>query len=157
MRQYEILLILPAEADDALVGAVTDRLTGVIGRSGGSISKLDRWGRRRLAYEIDRATEGYYLLAEFAADPAEVRELDRVLALADEVIRFKVVVLPERRGRRAPSAHAVAENGASASAANLDEAPADAEPSAESEAPAEAEAPAEVEGPAAEAAADAST
>ena len=99
MRTYELLLILPAEADDAVVGGVTDRVTGVIGGSGGQISKVDRWGRRRLSYEIDHATEGYYLLAEFVADPGDVKELDRVLALADDVIRFKVVVLPEKRGR----------------------------------------------------------
>jgi small subunit ribosomal protein S6 len=99
MRKYELLLILPAEADDAVVNGVTDRVSGVIGRSGGEISKLDRWGRRRFAYEIDHATEGYYLLAELIADPSDVKELDRVLVLADEVIRFKIVVLPERRGR----------------------------------------------------------
>lgn len=99
MRTYEILLILPAEADDAVVGGITDRVTGVIGGSGGEISKVDRWGRRRLSYEIDHAAEGYYLLAEFVADPGDVKELDRVLALADDVIRFKVVVLPEKRGR----------------------------------------------------------
>jgi small subunit ribosomal protein S6 len=99
MRKYEILLILPAEADDAVVSGVTDRVSGVIGRSGGEISKLDRWGRRRFSYEIDHATEGYYLLAEVVADPSDVKELDRVLVLADEVIRFKIVVLPERKGR----------------------------------------------------------
>lgn len=99
MRKYEILLILPAEADDAVVIGVTDRVSGVIGRSGGEISKLDRWGRRRFAYEIDHATEGYYLLAEVVADPSDVKELDRVLVLADEVVRFKIVGLPERKGR----------------------------------------------------------
>jgi small subunit ribosomal protein S6 len=168
MRTYEILLILPAEADDAVVGGVTDRVTGVIGGSGGQISKVDRWGRRRLSYEIDHATEGYYLLAEFVADPGDVKELDRVMTLADDVIRFKVVVLPEKRGRgwgrehtdgrstpsEAPRPEAVAEAPATAPT-EAPEPSVDAVAEAEEDvAPADEEvAPAEVE-PADDAAAD---
>ena len=99
MRTYEIMLILPAEADDKVIGTVTDRIAQVLSRSGGQIVKADRWGRRRLAYPIDKLTEGYYLLVECLADPADIRELDRVLSLADEVIRFKTVVLPEKRAK----------------------------------------------------------
>ncbi len=99
MRTYEIMLILPAEADDKVIGTVTDRITQVLSRSGGQIAKADRWGRRRLAYPIDKVTEGYYLLVECVADPVDITELDRVLLLADEVIRFKTVVLPEKRAK----------------------------------------------------------
>jgi len=53
---------------------------------------VDSWGRRRLAFEIDKRTEGFYVVAEMSADPASIRELDRVLSLADDVVRFKVLV-----------------------------------------------------------------
>lgn len=91
MREYEVLFILPAEADESAVTGVTDRITKVIGE-GGAVGNVDRWGRRRLAYEIDRQSEGYYVVAQFTADPSVITELERTLKLADEVIRFKVVV-----------------------------------------------------------------
>jgi small subunit ribosomal protein S6 len=94
MRRYEILLILPPDADDKVVTAVTDRISQTLGGQGGQIVKVDRWGRRRLAYELERRTEGFYLVVECQAEPDAVKELDRVLALADEVIRFKVAVRP---------------------------------------------------------------
>jgi small subunit ribosomal protein S6 len=92
VRKYEIMLILPSEADDQAVSAVVERIKGVIGGSGGEVSKVDSWGRRRLAFEIDKRTEGFYVVAEMSADPASIRELDRVLSLADDVVRFKVLV-----------------------------------------------------------------
>jgi small subunit ribosomal protein S6 len=92
LRKYEIMLILPPEADDKVVGAVTDRISQVLAERGGSVEKVDRWGKRRFTYEIRRQSEGFYLIVEAMADPAAVKELDRVLSLADEVIRFKVVV-----------------------------------------------------------------
>jgi small subunit ribosomal protein S6 len=92
MRTYEIMLILPADTEDAQVAAVKDRIGQVIGASGGEVTKVDAWGRRRLAYEIDRHGEGHYVVVECTADPGSIRELERVLMLADDVIRFKVVV-----------------------------------------------------------------
>jgi small subunit ribosomal protein S6 len=92
MRTYEIMLILPAEAEDQVIGKVTDRIAEVLGVRGGEIGKVDRWGRRRLAYEINRLTEGFYVIVECTADPAAMKELDRVLSLVDDVIRFKVVL-----------------------------------------------------------------
>lgn len=92
MRQYDVMLILPAEADESVVGTAVDRITKVISDAGGEVGKIDRWGRKRFAYEIDKQTEGYYVVIEFQADPATLSELDRTLLLADEVVRFKVVV-----------------------------------------------------------------
>ncbi|MDP9341588.1 MAG: 30S ribosomal protein S6, partial [Actinomycetota bacterium] len=93
LRKYEILLILPPDADEQVVVRVTDRITQALSqRGGGQIDKIDRWGRRRLAYQIAHLTEGYYLLVEFTAEPAAIVELERVLTLADEVIRHKVGV-----------------------------------------------------------------
>jgi len=92
VRKYEIMLILPVDADDKVIGTATDRISQVLAEHGGSIGKVDRWGKRRLSYEIGRQTEGVYLLVECEADPPSIKELDRVLSLADEVVRFKVVV-----------------------------------------------------------------
>jgi small subunit ribosomal protein S6 len=85
------MLILPADADDQVIGGTTQRISQVLGERGGEVGKVDRWGKRRLTYEINRQSEGFYLVVECMADPAAIKELDRVLALADEVIRFKVV------------------------------------------------------------------
>ena len=94
MRKYEIMLILPPDADDQVITSVTDRIKQTLGERGGEIVKVDRWGKRRLAHELERRNEGFYLLVECQAEPEAVKELDRVLALADEVVRFKVVVRP---------------------------------------------------------------
>ena len=92
MRKYEVMLILPAEADDKVIGAITDRISQVLSQSGGQVGKVDKWGKRRLAFEINRQPEGFYLVVEAQSEPEAIKELDRVLALADEVMRFKVVV-----------------------------------------------------------------
>jgi small subunit ribosomal protein S6 len=89
VRKYELMLILPAESDEAVLTRVVDRINTTLAE--GQVGKLDRWGRRRLAYEIAKQSEGYYLVAELEADPAALTELERVLHLADDVIRFKVV------------------------------------------------------------------
>lgn len=91
MRSYEIMLILPADADDEMIGGITDRIAGVLGERGGAVIKVDRWGKRRLAHEIARRSEGFYLVVECSADPDSLRELERVLSLVDDVVRFKVV------------------------------------------------------------------
>lgn len=91
MRRYEIMLILPPEADDKVVSGVTDRMAEVLRDRGGEIGKVDRWGKRRLAYTLRRLSEGFYIVVECTADPAAMKEMDRVLTLADDVIRFKVV------------------------------------------------------------------
>jgi small subunit ribosomal protein S6 len=89
------MLILPAEADESVVSAALDRIGRVVSEGGGAVGNVDRWGRKRLAFEIDRQTEGYYVVAEFTADPDVIVELERTLHLADEILRFKVVVRGE--------------------------------------------------------------
>ena len=85
------MLILPPEADESAVGAVLDRIGRIVSEGGGSVGKVDRWGRRRLAYQIARQSEGYYVVVEFTAEPSVIAEVERSLHLADEVLRFKVV------------------------------------------------------------------
>ena len=72
-----------------------DRITRVVGEAGGQVGNVDRWGRRRLAFEIEHQTEGYYIVVEFTAEPEVLTELERSLHLADEVLRFKIVVRGE--------------------------------------------------------------
>jgi small subunit ribosomal protein S6 len=108
LRDYEILLILPAEADEALVGTAVGRIEKVVTAAGGSIGNVDRWGRRRLAYEVRHQREGYYVVVTFRADPAVQAELERTLNIADEVIRHKVVLLPERQDSASPAPAATA-------------------------------------------------
>jgi small subunit ribosomal protein S6 len=86
-----MMVILDPEADEQQVGAVVDRVSRILSQHGGEVSGVDRWGRRKLAYEIDRKGEGFYAVISFTAEAEALGELDRVLALADEVLRFKVV------------------------------------------------------------------
>jgi small subunit ribosomal protein S6 len=92
LRKYEVMLILPPEADDQVVQGVTDRISQVLEAQGGKVGAVNKWGKRRLAFVIRHQSEGFYVVAEFEAEPETVKELDRVLALVDDVIRFKVVV-----------------------------------------------------------------
>ena len=85
------MYIVPPEADESVIGGVIDRVTKIVSQAGGEVGKVDRWGRRRLAYEIAKQSEGYYVVVAFTAEPSVIAELERSLHLADEVLRFKVV------------------------------------------------------------------
>jgi small subunit ribosomal protein S6 len=89
------MLILPPEADESVVTGALERITRNVSEGGGEVGNVDRWGRRRLAFEIDKQNEGYYVVVQFTADPGAITELERTLHLADEVLRFKVVVRGE--------------------------------------------------------------
>ena len=91
------MLILPAEADESVVSTSVERITKVVAAGGGEVTNIDRWGRRRFAYELKHLTEGYYVVVNFTAEPEMQHELERVLNLADEVIRYKVLLLPAKK------------------------------------------------------------
>lgn len=95
MRPYEVMIILDAGLEDGDIQAAITRTTDLIAAGGGRPGKVDRWGKRRLAYELDHRSEGYYVLLQAEAEPNVMAELDRVLRLADEVVRHKVIRLPE--------------------------------------------------------------
>lgn len=86
------MLILPAEAEESVVEQAVERITKVVAEGGGAVQSIDRWGRKRLAYPIAKQQEGYYVVVGFTAEPSAIAELERTLHLADEVLRFKVVV-----------------------------------------------------------------
>ncbi|HET9691651.1 MAG TPA: 30S ribosomal protein S6 [Acidimicrobiales bacterium] len=102
MRPYEVVVIVDASLDDEVIRATIARATSTITGNGGSVGRVDRWGKRRFAYEVAHKSEGYYAVIEMTAEPATVAELDRTLGLADEVVRHKVIRLPEKAAGRAP-------------------------------------------------------
>lgn len=98
MRPYEVMVILDATLEESAVQAVINRTTELLNASGGVVTRVDKWGKRRFAYEIGHRSEGYYLLLEISLGGDGVAELDRALRLTDEVIRHKIVRMPERAG-----------------------------------------------------------
>ncbi|HET6776840.1 MAG TPA: 30S ribosomal protein S6 [Actinomycetota bacterium] len=91
MREYELMIIVDPDADESALNGVVDRVSGLITGRAGEVKKVDRWGRRRLTFEIDHRTEGQYVVIRFQAEPEAVEQLERALHLADEVIRHKIV------------------------------------------------------------------
>ena len=106
MRPYEVMVILDAMLEEAAVQAVVNRTSEALVAAGGSIARVDKWGKRRLAYPIDHRTEGYYLLLEVSVPSDAVAELDRSLRLTDQVVRHKIVRVPEHRSPRPQRARA---------------------------------------------------
>ena len=91
MRRYELMVILDPDLEERTVAPSLDQLLGVVRQGGGSVEKIDVWGRRRLAYEINHKAEGIYAVVDVTAEPADVSELDRQLRLNEAVLRTKVV------------------------------------------------------------------
>jgi small subunit ribosomal protein S6 len=101
MRPYEVMVIFDVGTEPPAIQAAVDRLLETVRNNGGTPGAVDRWGRRPFAYEVKHKREGYYVLVEFAGESQTVAELDRFLGLADEVLRHKVVRLPEKATKRA--------------------------------------------------------
>ena len=91
MRPYEIMVILDPTLDERTVAPSLETFLNVIRKDGGSVDKVDIWGKRRLAYEIRKKPDGFYAVVELAAEPATVSELDRQLNLNESVLRTKVM------------------------------------------------------------------
>jgi small subunit ribosomal protein S6 len=91
MRRYEVMIILDPSLEDKDAKAAVDRHLTTVSSRGGEVQNVDHWGKRRFAYEIRHINEGYYTVVMLNAEPEAVDELARVLGLADEVIRHKVV------------------------------------------------------------------
>jgi len=97
---YEIMLLFDAELPDERQNEIITRTRELVERGGGTFERHDVWGRRRLAYEIDHKTEGYYVVWELTSDGGDLEALERSLRLADEVVRHKLVRLPDREAAR---------------------------------------------------------
>jgi len=90
-HKYELMVILDPEIDERTVAPSLDKFLNVIRTDGGSIDKVDVWGRRRLAYEINKKSEGIYAIVDFTSTSAAANELDRQLKLSEAVMRTKVL------------------------------------------------------------------
>ena len=144
MNNYELIYIIDATVEEAARKDLIEKFNGVITANGGEVTKVEEWGKRRLAYTIDYKTEGYYVYVTFSGSAALPRELSRNLGIKESIIRSQVVKVltkkssvkprPVRVAPAAPAAPAAEEAPAAPAA---EEAPA-AEAEAAEEAPAEA-------------------
>ena len=89
MRKYEVMYIIRPDIEQEAVQAAVDKFQGIIS-NGGEITKHDVMGKRRLAYEIKKFRDGVYVLVNFTAEPAVVTELERIMKISDEVIRYLI-------------------------------------------------------------------
>ena len=96
MRRYELMVILDPDLEERTVAPSLDQFLNVIRNGGGTVEKVDVWGRRRLAYEIKKKPDGIYAVVDLTAEPAVVKELDRQLNLNEAVLRTKVI-RPDQR------------------------------------------------------------
>jgi small subunit ribosomal protein S6 len=91
MRKYEVMVILDPNLEERTIAPSLDAFLSVVTKDGGSVDKVDIWGKRRLAYEINKHAEGIYAVIDLEAEPASVLELDRQLKLNESVLRTKVL------------------------------------------------------------------
>ncbi|GGQ70958.1 30S ribosomal protein S6 [Kitasatospora griseola] len=91
MRHYEVMVILDPSVEERAVSPLIESFLNVVRTGGGKVEKVDTWGRRRLAYEINKQSEGIYSVIDLTATPEVVKELDRQLSLSESVLRTKVL------------------------------------------------------------------
>ncbi|MGQ9558644.1 MAG: 30S ribosomal protein S6 [Desulfurispora sp.] len=91
MRKYEVVFILHPELDEEKASEVVEKFKALIAANGGEVTQVDKWGKRRLAYEIKHLREGLYYVLKFSAGPQLAKELDRVMKITDEIVRHIIV------------------------------------------------------------------
>lgn len=91
MRSYELMLVLRPDLEEEALEAVIEKATSTLTRLGSELSDVDRWGKRRLAYEIKDYTEGFYVVIGFTAESEATFEVERVLKITEEVLRYLLV------------------------------------------------------------------
>ncbi|GLW54323.1 30S ribosomal protein S6 [Kitasatospora phosalacinea] len=91
MRHYEVMVILDPSVEERAVSPLIESFLNVVRTGGGKVEKVDTWGRRRLAYEINKQSEGIYSVIDLKATPEVVKELDRQFSLSESVLRTKVL------------------------------------------------------------------
>jgi small subunit ribosomal protein S6 len=138
-HQYELMVILDPEIDERTVAPSLDKFLNVIRNDGGTIDNVDIWGRRRLAYEIQKKSEGIYAVVNFTANSAATVELDRQLKLSEAVLRTKVLRAEEAVARVAAHTADEQQRAARKAAAAAKAPQKEAAPAATDSAPTEAE------------------
>jgi len=91
MRAYEVVAIIDAKLDEEAINAVVAKYEELLKNNGAEIVKIDKWGKKKLAYEIKKNREGFYVLYDFTATPEAVAELERLMKIADNILRHLVV------------------------------------------------------------------
>jgi small subunit ribosomal protein S6 len=91
MRHYEMMVILDPSLEERTIQPSLDQFLQVISTAGGTVDKVDIWGRRRLSYDIDKKSEGIYTVIDLTSEPDTVKELDRQLNLNEAVLRTKII------------------------------------------------------------------
>lgn len=96
MNKYELALVVNAKIEDDARTAVVDRAKEYIARFGGTVSEVEEWGKQRLAYEIQKMSEGFYYFIQFEAEPEAPVEIESQLRIMDNVLRFLIVRKDEK-------------------------------------------------------------
>jgi len=91
MRKYEVMVIIDPDVDDRQVPALLEKPLTAFTKAGGTVENLDIWGRRKLAYDIRKKSEGIYAVIDLTAEPDVVKELDRQFTLNEQIMRTKVI------------------------------------------------------------------
>lgn len=91
MNKYETVCIVKSDAGDELIKAFIQKATGSLESGGGKLTKMDEWGRRRLAYPIQKKNEGYYFVMEYQSAPEVSKEIERLMKLNENVLRYQTV------------------------------------------------------------------
>ena len=104
MRHYELMVILDPDLEERTIAPSLDTFLNVVRNGGGTVEKVDVWGRRRLSFEIDKKVEGIYAVVDLNAEPAVMKELDRQLNLNESILRTKVMRPDLRASKAAPAA-----------------------------------------------------
>jgi small subunit ribosomal protein S6 len=91
MREYEVMVIFDPDTEERTVQPTLEKHLNVITKGGGTVDNLDIWGRRRLAYEIRKKSEGIYAVIKLTAEPPDVKELDRQFTINESIMRTKVI------------------------------------------------------------------
>jgi small subunit ribosomal protein S6 len=100
MRAYELMIIFNGDTEDAAVTEALGRVGQQVEAGSGRVATTDLWGRRRFAYEIDHKVEGIYVVLEIVTEASDLEDVERSLRLADEVVRHKLIRLPDREAAK---------------------------------------------------------
>ncbi|MFV2039005.1 MAG: 30S ribosomal protein S6 [Acidimicrobiales bacterium] len=99
-RAYEMMIIVDSDEDDAMVDDVVSRVETWLTEGGSRLASTEKWGKRKFAYEINHKTEGHYVVVEMVTEPRDMEPLERTLRLADEIVRHKLIRLPDHEAAR---------------------------------------------------------
>lgn len=100
MRAYELMFIIDGDVEDSAVAPVLNRVIDLAKANGAEIRSTDSWGRRRFAYEINKKWDGTYVVVQLLAEGGALDDFERTMRIADDIVRHKLIRLPEREAER---------------------------------------------------------